>query len=56
MTAPERPALGYPNRVDGLDVSAVQGTIDYEKVASSGFTCWSGKIRMSESLRTFDIF
>lgn len=37
MTAAERPALRIPGATDGIDVSAVQGTIDYEKVAQSGF-------------------
>lgn len=33
----ELPALGLPGFLDGLDVSAVQGTVDYEKVAAAGF-------------------
>lgn len=37
MSASERPALGYMGRVDGIDVSAVQATIDYAKVAAAGF-------------------
>lgn len=34
---PERGALGYPDRVDGVDVSQVQQGIVYEKVAAAGF-------------------
>lgn len=38
MVAPERPALGLPDRLDGIDVSSCQGeNIDYAKVAAAGF-------------------
>jgi lysozyme len=37
VSAPERPALGLPGRLDGIDVSWVQQTIDYAKVAAAGF-------------------
>jgi lysozyme len=35
--APEMPALSRPGTVDGIDVSAVQGAIDWDKVAGAGF-------------------
>jgi len=37
VSAPERPALGLPGRLDGIDCSAVQSTINYERVAAAGF-------------------
>jgi len=36
MTAP-RPALGYPNRVDVIDVSEFQRGVDYNAVTAAGF-------------------
>lgn len=43
MTAP-RPALQLPGRVDGIDVSAVQSSIDYEAVAAAGFRFCVAKV------------
>lgn len=37
MSAPELEALRRPGFVDGIDVSAVQGAIDWPKVAAAGF-------------------
>lgn len=37
MSAAERPALNLPGRVDGIDVSSVQSSIDYRRVAAEGF-------------------
>jgi|CXWL01.1.fsa_nt_gi lysozyme len=33
----ERPALNQAGRIDGIDVSAIQGRVDWERVASAGF-------------------
>lgn len=33
----ELAALGHPGRVDGIDVSQVQGLIDWQRVAGAGF-------------------
>lgn len=37
MSAPELGALRHPYRLDGIDVSAVQGAIDWRRVAEAGF-------------------
>jgi lysozyme len=37
VSAPELAALGRPGFVDGIDVSQVQGVIDWSKVAAAGF-------------------
>lgn len=38
MSAPERNALRYPGKCDGIDVSNVQGVFSYKAVAEAGFT------------------
>jgi lysozyme len=37
MNGPELPALRYEGFVDGIDVSAFQGSIDWQRVAEAGF-------------------
>lgn len=49
---PERPALGYTDRLDGIDVSYCQQAIDYPKVARAKFKFVV--IKMSEGLTGVD--
>jgi lysozyme len=44
MTIPTMGALAQPGRIDGIDVSAIQGRVDWDAVARAGFRFAAAKL------------